>query len=762
LGGVLARLILAPLVSRRCLPRLVLGTVVAALAIPALAAGQALADSFYVSPQGSDSNPGTEALPWRTVSHAASTVGPGATVLIAPGTYAEAATLLVSGTEEAPITFKSESGEAPTLQSLTIGASYVTVKGLTIAGASRDCVTVEPQLTHVAIRANVIGHCGRDGIHFTRPGSVGYTSHSVIAGNAIKDVGLVSPSGSDMTIYGDWISVRGNNLTGAPGDAVDMWGDHLSFRQNSIHDIVNLFGGENAFHTWTGVGDGVEGNPVTNLVMAQNRVTNILGADADGVLATGPGHENWSVYDNIFDGIGGVGIRLQSTNASDLDVYNNTFFRAGSEADVEFGEGASGLFADNIVRGGGGITISDPAGVTEDYNVLYNAAASNGGGPHDIKANPDFVDPLAGDFYLDPESPAIDAGDDGSIAPLRRFDFAGNPIVGVNDIGAYEYQGAGQHQGAGPPFRGAQVHSLWSSVSRAEMTAELNALQGARANVLRVDVGWGSLETAKGQYDSTYLGKLDALASEAQARGIKLIATLWWTPSWASVGGSPYDAPANPSDYGDFARFITSRYGTELAAVEAWNEPNWNNNLIASNVPLAYTQMVKAFYAGAKQGNPGVAVLAGSLAYADLTFLGELYADGIKGYYDGISLHPYADGAPPEDTAVTHSFLGGIEKMHLFQVANGDSTPEWVTEFGWPVGTSPGANTEAQQAEYIEKAFALVSGLPYVTGATVYQLRDMETNASNAEDNFGLLHQDFTPRPSYAAFTRAMQAAGSG
>jgi hypothetical protein len=36
----------------------------------------------------------------------------------------------------------------------------------------------------------------------------------------------------------------------------------------------------------------------------------------------------------------------------------------------------------------------------------------------------------------------------------------------------------------------------------------------------------------------------------------------------------------------------------------------------------------------------------------------------------------------------------------------------------------------------------------------------MGTNASNPEDNFGLLHQDFTPRPSYAAFTRAMQAEG--
>ncbi len=310
---------------------------------------------------------------------------------------------------------------------------------------------------------------------------------------------------------------------------------------------------------------------------------------------------------------------------------------------------------------------------------------------------------------------------------------------------------------AGPQYRGAQTHSLWESVSSAEMTEELNALQAAGVNVLRVDVGWWTMEYAKGRHDPTYLAKLDALAAGAQARGIKIIATLWQTPPWASSGGAWNDPPSNPADYGAFARFITGRYGSELAAVEAWNEPNYNNNLIASNVPAVYTQMVKAFYTGAKEGDPNVAVLAGSMAYADIPFLRELYANGIKGYYDGISVHPYADGAAPANTEVTHSFLGGIESLHAAQVAAGDDTPDWVTEFGWPTGTSKGANTEQQQAEYTEQAFALVDNLPYVEGATVYELRDMEVNPSDPEDNFGMLRQNFAPTPAYAALKAAMQ-----
>ena len=291
------------------------------------------------------------------------------------------------------------------------------------------------------------------------------------------------------------------------------------------------------------------------------------------------------------------------------------------------------------------------------------------------------------------------------------------------------------------------------------MTRELNALQSAGANVLRVDVGWATLETAKNRYDSTYLAKLDALLAGAQARGIKVIATLWQTPRWASSAGAWNDAPSNPADYGAFARFITARYGSELAAVEAWNEPEINGDLIASNLPATYTQMVKAFYTGAKEGDPGVDVLAGSLAYADVPFLKALYADGIKGFYDGIAVHPYADGANPANTSVTHSFLGGIQTLHAVQLQVGDNTPIWVTEFGWPTGTAAGANSEQQQAEYVEEAFGILDGLPYVKGATIYQLRDMGSDPSNPEDNFGLLRENFTPRPAYAAFAAAMQDA---
>src|SRR6266498_3125600 len=44
-------------------------------------------DTFYVSPTGSDSNPGTEAQPFRTIQRAANVVSPGNTVIVEDGVY---------------------------------------------------------------------------------------------------------------------------------------------------------------------------------------------------------------------------------------------------------------------------------------------------------------------------------------------------------------------------------------------------------------------------------------------------------------------------------------------------------------------------------------------------------------------------------------------------------------------------------------------------------------------------------------------------
>ncbi|HFQ92411.1 MAG TPA: DUF5123 domain-containing protein, partial [Anaerolineae bacterium] len=116
------------------------------LLLTGMSCQQAMAnnETFYVATNGSDANPGTEAAPWRTIQHAANTMGPGDTALIRGGIYEEAVTINVSGSENNVITFQSYPGETAVLDGTPfsspdgdiglqiVNQSYVTIQGLEI------------------------------------------------------------------------------------------------------------------------------------------------------------------------------------------------------------------------------------------------------------------------------------------------------------------------------------------------------------------------------------------------------------------------------------------------------------------------------------------------------------------------------------------------------------------------------------------------------------------------------------------------------
>ena len=332
---------------------------------------------------------------------------------------------------------------------------------------------------------------------------------------------------------------------------------------------------------------------------------------------------------------------------------------------------------------------------------------------------------------------------------------------------------------AAPEYRGVQLHSLWADSSEADMDRELDLARAANANVVRIDVVWGSLETdGKGRYSSWYVNKLDRFVDGADARGMKVIATLWSSPCWASsapaslkqgcegawwdrnVGAYP---PSDAADYGDAAQFVTARYGTKLAALEVWNEPNLKDSdhfWKTADKAGDYAKLLKAAYPRAKAGNAAVPVLGGALAFADRPFLDALYANGIKGYHDGISVHPYNEARGPADRWKAewkqYTLLPGIEWIRAGQVAAGDPKPLWVTEFGWSTGTASGWQvSEAQQAAFVRDSFPLLGEYPYLKSAVLYNLRN-KGNDTGHEDNFGLLNRDYTPKPAYTALRETL------
>jgi hypothetical protein len=106
---------------------------------------------------------------------------------------------------------------------------------------------------------------------------------------------------------------------------------------------------------------------------------------------------------------------------------------------------------------------------------------------------------------------------------------------------------------------------------------------------------------------------------------------------------------------------------------------------------------------------------------------------------------------------------------------HGDNAkPLWMSELGWSstnggptsckngmwAGQKPSGVSEAEQAQFLTKAYACLANDAYVTEAAWFTLHDLNTNADDM-NHYGLLHRDGSPKPSLAAF-RAVTATNGG
>src|SRR5215471_227571 len=87
----------------------------------------------------------------------------------------------------------------------------------------------------------------------------------------------------------------------------------------------------------------------------------------------------------------------------------------------------------------------------------------------------------------------------------------------------------------------------------------------------RVDVNWNEIEPQRGQRN---WGQIDAVCDVASRRGLSLLASIAYTPTWASGGRDPAEAPLDSKLFAAFAADVASRYRGRIAAVSVWNEPD--------------------------------------------------------------------------------------------------------------------------------------------------------------------------------------------
>lgn len=272
---------------------------------------------YYVAPTGSDSNPGTQSAPFRTIGRAAQVAKPSTTVFVAPGTYSGGFQSTVSGTASARIQYVSTTFGAarivPPANSTNNTAwdnrgSYVDIVGFNIDGTTSQSGTkwtygIYSGGSYVLIRKNRVHHIAKS-VPCTSDGgsAIGVDSYyggvkSEVVSNLVYDIG---PAGCTF-VQGIYISTSGsvkNNIVYRVSEAaIHLWHDatNVIITNNTVASSNTgiIIGGGDFYHTTAGN----DYSAVYNNIVYDNK----YGISEQGKTGTHNTYRNNLVYQNTYN-----------------------------------------------------------------------------------------------------------------------------------------------------------------------------------------------------------------------------------------------------------------------------------------------------------------------------------------------------------------------------------------------------------------------------------------------------------------------------
>ncbi|MCG7391572.1 right-handed parallel beta-helix repeat-containing protein [Microvirga sp. ACRRW] len=185
------------------------------------------AATIYVSTSGSDSNPGTISLPYRTISKAAQAATPGTRVIVQEGVYREIVRIPVSGAPRRLIAFQPApgqqviidgSGSPPDTSLVQINANHVSFRGFTIRNSTRTGIAAWGT-QHVSITDNKVHGSYRAGIWIGHT-EAGQSSRNLIARNEIWDNCLENKSRTWSSGWPQAIGLHASDVSVVRGNRV--------------------------------------------------------------------------------------------------------------------------------------------------------------------------------------------------------------------------------------------------------------------------------------------------------------------------------------------------------------------------------------------------------------------------------------------------------------------------------------------------------------------------------------------------------------
>lgn len=265
--------------------------------------------------------------------------------------------------------------------------------------------------------------------------------------------------------------------------------------------------------------------------------------------------------------------------------------------------------------------------------------------------------------------------------------------------------------------------------------AETAALCGASA--LRLNFRWRELEKTPGVWKTE---TLDFLLGEYEKRGVELMPILSNPPVWARTQKDVLNSLPDHEEWRKYVRYFFQNYGSRIRYWEIWNEPD-TFSFCAFNAP-EYVELQRIAREEQKTYAPAAKMLTGGFAHA-------LPQYNKKGFQEYV----LANGKPYFDV---HAFHGHGEFTLFRRQVEELLRPMWQrtgTRSPWyanETAISSYGIGEKRQAETLFKKLLYA----WSAGSIGYNWYNLRNNgfAANAEHHYGLVTNDFYPKPVYVVY----------
>lgn len=273
--------------------------------------------------------------------------------------------------------------------------------------------------------------------------------------------------------------------------------------------------------------------------------------------------------------------------------------------------------------------------------------------------------------------------------------------------------------------------------------------------IVRVDFPWSDIEQKENAY---FYNRYDNIVELLNKNDIEILAVVGYSPSWAA---NSWNSP--PHNKQAMVRFISNlayRYKGKIRYWEFWNEPDSRVYFSKQDGMKTYTSLLKTFYVTIKNIIPDSQILHGGVTTSGYYAIKNILRHGGGHYFDIANIHPFVD---PGREGFENELSNKIIALKKLLVANGKDARIWITEIGCPglakheygqTWWNGNGQTETEQAVFLDKAVRFLSKQDGVEKIFWAFFKDNEAHFHDAVDNFGLVRQDGSYKPSFKTFKR--------